>query len=67
MSDARPIGDYLPGILARAERMAKFQSLLNDMASDIARKKMIVAAAQGDLISAEDTHLLIQAYGLEEA
>lgn len=67
MSEARRLGELLPGIIARAQRMASFQALINDCPTPSAKKEMIMTAAIGDLISGEETHMLLEIYGLENA
>lgn len=64
---ARPIGDFIGPIMARCERMASFQALINDCATAADKKEMILTARIGCLIDDEETRLLIQAYGLETA
>jgi hypothetical protein len=61
----RRIGELLPQILARAATMKTFQDQLNGMEDDHQRKKMILEAKMDDVISDEDCHLLIEAYGLD--
>lgn len=64
---ARPIGDFIGPIMARCERMAGFQALINDCKTAAAKKQMIITARMGDLITDEETRLLIETYGLETA
>lgn len=64
---AKPISDYFPGILARAEQMRRFQDLINDCGTAARRKDMIMTAWHGSLISSEECRLLIECYGLETA
>jgi len=61
------LGELLPGIIARAQRMASFQALINDCPTPTTKKQMIMTACLGELISVEETHLLIETYGLENA
>lgn len=65
MSNARPIADYFPGIIARAESMASFQALINECGTAARRKEMIITAKMGGLIDGDECRLLIEAYGLE--
>ncbi len=67
MSDARPIGEILAPIVARAGRMASFQALINDVTTPEGRKQMIVTARLGDLITEDEARLLIEVYQLETA
>lgn len=67
MSGARTIGDLFSGVIARAEQMRGFQILVNGCATAEARKRMILTARMGGLITDEEATLLIQAHGLETA
>jgi len=64
---ARPIGEIIAPIMARAGRMAKVQAMLNDVAEPARRKAIIVALYELDGIGADDAQLLIEAYQLETA
>lgn len=64
---ARPIGEILAPLIARAKAMHGFQRLINDCSSAESRKQMIMTARMGDLISDEETRLLIEVYQLETA
>ena len=61
----RALGDILPGVLARAEAMHGFQTLLNRCECAVGRKELILAAWERGAIGDDDTQLLIEAYGLE--
>jgi len=67
MSEPRTIAELFPDIIARAEQMRGFQILVNGCATAEARKRMILTARMGGLITDEETTLLIQAHGLETA
>ncbi len=58
--DARPIGDFIPGILARTHRMAGFQAMLHEAGSPERRKAMIVVAFLGALISRDEADILME-------
>lgn len=62
---AERLGEILPRIIARAERMASFQALINDCKTPARRKDMIMTAKIGELIDADEARLLIEIYGLE--
>ena len=64
---ARPIGELVAAIVARAQTMAGFQSLLNGCPTAECRKRLIVAAYENGAIDGPDAQLLIEAYGLETA
>lgn len=64
---ARPIGEIIKPIIARAEAMHGFQMMLNAMPTPEARKIMIVTAWAAGGIEDDDARLLIEAYGLETA
>lgn len=64
---ARPIGEIIAPIMARAVAMYGFQTMLNRVDTPEARKTLILAANEAGAIDAEDTSLLIQAYQLETA
>lgn len=59
------LGDLLPVILSRAEKMKAFQDMLNEMPTAKDRKVAILDARQAHFITDEDCSLLIQAYGVE--
>lgn len=61
------LGDILPGIIARAERMASFQALIRDCPTPSAKKQMIMTAKLGELIDADECRILIEVYELENA
>lgn len=67
MSEARRLGELLPGIIARAMRMQSFQALINDCQTPKRRKEMIMTARMGDLIDADECQMLIEIYELENA
>ena len=64
---ARPIGELIAPIIARAHAMAGFQELLNGTPTAEGRKALILAAYETEAIGGDDAQLLIQAYGLETA
>lgn len=64
---AERLGEILPRIIARAERMASFQALISDCASKASRKQMIMTAKIGGLIDADECRLLLEVYELENA
>ena len=64
---ARPIGEIIAPIMARAEAMHGFQQMLNRCPTAEGRKALIMAAWERLAISDEDAELLIEAYGLETA
>ena len=63
----RRIGEILAPMIARTAAMYGFQQMINDLSTPEARKEMILVARMGDLISDEETQLLIEAYQLEAA
>lgn len=64
---ARPIGEIIAPILARAQAMAGFQEFLGNCPTAGSRKNLIVAAYENGAIDGSDAQLLIEAYGLETA
>lgn len=64
---ARPIGEIIKPILARARAMHGFQALLNGCPTPECRKNLIVAAYENGAIDGPDAQLLIEAYQLETA
>lgn len=64
---ARPIGEIIAPILARAVAMYGFQMMLNRVGTPEARKSLIMAANEAGAIGDDDTGLLIEAYQLETA
>lgn len=64
---ARPIGEILAPMIERTKALHTFQHLINGCSTPEARKQMIMTARLGDLISDEETRLLIEAYQLETA
>lgn len=64
---ARPIGELIRPILARAEAMHGFQLMLNGIDTAAARKTLIMAARDAGAIDDTDTRLLIESYQLETA
>lgn len=67
MSEPRAIGEIIAPIVARAKRMASFQAMINELPNPTRRKDMIMLARLGDLITDEETQLLIEVYQLETA
>lgn len=63
----KPIGVFVAEIMAKAERLHSFQMRLNDMATDRDRKQAIIHARSDGFLTHEETELLIQSYGVEEA
>lgn len=64
---ARPIGDFLPAILANCEAMMGFQSLLARCPTPEAQKGLIMAAWERLAITDDEASLLITAMMLEDA
>lgn len=64
---ARPIGEILAPIIARCAAMRSFQDMIGALETAESRKQMIMFARAGDLISDDETSLLIQVYQLETA
>lgn len=64
---AQPIGDLFATIVARTAAMRGFQNMIGALGSPESRKEMIMVARMGDLITDEETRLLIQVYQLETA
>lgn len=64
---ARPIGEIVAPIIARAVALHGFQAMLNRVAEPAARKTFIMAALEAGAIDQDDTRLLIEAYQLETA
>ena len=64
---ARPIGEILAPIVAKAARMASLQSVLAGLSSASQRKRLICAAYENGVIGPDDCRLLIEAHGLETA
>lgn len=64
---ARPIGEIIAPIVARAEKLQAFQSVLNALPTPAERKIAIMDAHCFRLIDMNDTRLLIEAYQLETA
>lgn len=59
--------DMLGPLADAANRLAHFQSVLNDMATDAERKCAVIDAHCHGLLSKEDTQLLFDVYDLAEA
>lgn len=64
---ARPIGAILAPIVARCAAMRGFQDMIGELTTAESRKQFIMTARMGDLISDEETTLLLQVYQLETA
>jgi hypothetical protein len=64
---ARPIGDFIAPIVARAQSMAGLQALLNNIPAAGDRKRFILAARETGAIDDEAATLLLQTYQLETA
>jgi hypothetical protein len=63
----RPLNAIVDEGLASAERLASFQLRLNDLATPAERKEAIISAMCDGFITKDETALLIQSYGLDEA
>lgn len=64
---ARPFGEFVAQIVARCIAMRGFQDMLGALDTPESRKEMIMVARMGNLISDEETSLLLQVYQLETA
>lgn len=63
----KPIPAIVDEGLESAQKLESFQLRLNDMPTAADRKAAIIAALCDGFITKEQTALLIQSYGLEEA
>lgn len=63
----RTVSELFPTVIARAEMMAGFQSILSRCPNAASRKHLIMIARERGAIEDADAHLLIEAYGLETA
>lgn len=64
---AKPIGELFATIVARTAAMRGFQDMIGALSTPESRKDMIMTARMGDLITDEETTLLLQVYQLETA
>jgi hypothetical protein len=67
MSEAKRIGELLPRILARTERMMAFQTILNLFPCRMRRKTIIMTLREMGNLSADETEMLLSANMLEDA
>lgn len=64
---ARPIGEFIAPIMARAKAMAAFQAMLGTTPTAAGRKHLIMSAREAGAIGDDDARLLIETYQLETA
>lgn len=67
MSEPRRIGELIPAIMARTERMMAFQSILNLFPCPARRKTVIMTLHDMGSLNEHETEMLLSANMLEEA
>ena len=67
MSEARRIGELLPNIIERAQRIAILAQFVDSLHTDFDRKQCITRLYEGGLVKAETAQLLIEHFRLEAA
>ena len=67
MSEARPVGDFIPGILRRAERIRFLVDFIGSLEEPSEQKEYIMRLHAGEIVTADTAQLLIEHFELESA
>lgn len=64
---ARPIGEIIPGVLARAKSIAALCEFIVTFDRAVDRKDVVMRLYAGEVITSQTAELIIEHFGLEAA